>query len=349
MTTHVLPPQCVVPTTVPGASGDAFLASGSSPTVHVIGLGKVGRALLACLDNEFRVVGASDRSATCYARDGIDRAAVIARKRGRGRLLDDAGARAVPLRVAVSIVGADFVVDCTDTDLASAGNAATQALAALDSGTSLVFASKAALSGATSELLQPSRRRRLGINAVLGGTGRALLDELDLLRRRCTRAVLVPNATTTCIIREIERGASFDDAVASAQRRGFAEADVSADLDGRDAAAKLAIVANAVFGLGISHERVTRPSLTDLDFDLLRARHGRGQTTRLVARIERDAIALRYEAVARGSTLAVPQTRVVYAYELGAERRVHVGAGIGARGTAEAIRADLRALCAGGQ
>ena len=90
-------------------TSDAFLSSGSSPTVHVVGLGKVGRALLRCLDERFRVVGVSDRSATCFVRNGVDRAAIATLKCRGGRLVERDDAAAVSLRVALSLVAADFV------------------------------------------------------------------------------------------------------------------------------------------------------------------------------------------------------------------------------------------------
>src|ERR1043166_869861 len=57
------------------------------------------------------------------------------------------------------------------------------------------------------------------------------------------------NGTCNYILTEIEsRGASFDQALAEAQRAGYAEADASADLDGFDARSKLAILAALSFG-----------------------------------------------------------------------------------------------------
>jgi homoserine dehydrogenase len=54
------------------------------------------------------------------------------------------------------------------------------------------------------------------------------------------------NSTTNFILEEMERGATYDDAVKEAQRRGFAEADPSLDVDGWDAAAKTTAIANVI-------------------------------------------------------------------------------------------------------
>ena len=68
--------------------------------------------------------------------------------------------------------------------------------------------------------------------------------------RRHERAsrVGIVNGTTNFILTEMERGSSFADALAEAQRLGYAEADPTDDISGADAAAKMAILATVAFG-----------------------------------------------------------------------------------------------------
>lgn len=71
------------------------------------------------------------------------------------------------------------------------------------------------------------------------------------------------NSTTNFILEEMEVGKSFNEALVEAQRRGFAEAEPSMDIDGWDAAAKTAAIVNVIMGgeltpmnvetVGISH------------------------------------------------------------------------------------------------
>jgi len=72
------------------------------------------------------------------------------------------------------------------------------------------------------------------------------------------RILGIVNGTTNFILTEMERGATFDEALADAQRRGFAEADPTDDVSGADAAAKMAILATVAFG--------SRVTLADVDF-----------------------------------------------------------------------------------
>ena len=71
------------------------------------------------------------------------------------------------------------------------------------------------------------------------------------------RVLGIVNGTTNFILTEMEAGSSYEDALAEAQARGFAEADPTADVSGADAAAKMAILATVAF-----HSRFT---LADVD------------------------------------------------------------------------------------
>jgi len=72
------------------------------------------------------------------------------------------------------------------------------------------------------------------------------------------RVLGIVNGTTNFILTEMESGATFEEALAEAQRRGFAEADPTDDVSGADAAAKMAILATVAFG--------SRVTLADVDY-----------------------------------------------------------------------------------
>jgi homoserine dehydrogenase len=65
------------------------------------------------------------------------------------------------------------------------------------------------------------------------------------------RVLGIVNGTTNFILTEMENGATYAEALAEAQARGFAEADPTDDVSGADAAAKMAILATVAF-----HSRV---------------------------------------------------------------------------------------------
>ena len=72
------------------------------------------------------------------------------------------------------------------------------------------------------------------------------------------RVLGIVNGTTNFILTEMEGGATFAEALAEAQRLGYAEADPTDDVSGADAAAKMAILATVAFG--------SRVTLADVDY-----------------------------------------------------------------------------------
>lgn len=333
---------------LPTACDDAYCTSGPSPTLHVLGAGQVGRALLELSTGEsLTAVAVSDRSGTVFDGRGVDTACVREAKRCALGVSSLTRGRRVDLDLAIALVAADCVADCTTTNIESEGASVTRSLAVLDRGGCLAFAAKDALLHAPDRLLREDRLERVGFNAVLGGTGLALKRELGEIRKDVRSVRCVPNATTTSIIEELECGVDFETALSRTVERGLCEADASLDLGGVDAAIKLAFVASVVSGVRRSLDEVRLPcDLRELDYDVLTWRASRGLTTRLVGELQPGGdLVLAYREVPRASTSAVSSDHVVYAYELDRRhRRVHHGSGLGPVGTARAVLADVAEL-----
>src|SRR3954452_967279 len=79
------------------------------------------------------------------------------------------------------------------------------------------------------------------------------------------RVLGIVNGTTNFVLTEMERGKSYDDALAEAQERGYAEADPTDDLSGADAAAKMAILATVAFNTRVALEDVEFAGITEID------------------------------------------------------------------------------------
>ena len=72
------------------------------------------------------------------------------------------------------------------------------------------------------------------------------------------RVLGIVNGTTNFILSEMESGRSYAEALAEAQRLGYAEADPTDDVEGLDAAAKMAILATVAFGSRVELEQRRR-------------------------------------------------------------------------------------------
>jgi homoserine dehydrogenase len=82
---------------------------------------------------------------------------------------------------------------------------------------------------------------------------------------RVHRVLGIVNGTTNFILTEMEQGAGYPDALAEAQRLGYAEADPTDDVSGADAAAKMAILATVAFGTRVTLEDVAHSGIESIE------------------------------------------------------------------------------------
>lgn len=99
----------------------------------------------------------------------------------------------------------------------------------------------------------------------------------------------VLNATSNVVLDALAAGGSVDDAVAHAQREGFAEADPSYDLDGDDAAAKVAALANVLMDADLTPDDVPRTSVRTVTAEQARAARGAGLRLRVASSARRQS------------------------------------------------------------
>ncbi|HKS27526.1 MAG TPA: hypothetical protein VJS44_06885 [Pyrinomonadaceae bacterium] len=98
------------------------------------------------------------------------------------------------------------------------------------------------------------------------------------------RAVL--NSTTSVIIEEMERGASFEEGVRRAQELGIAETDPAYDVDGWDAAVKVCALARVLMRSPLKLEQIEREGIRNLDSKQAQEARASGHPIKLVSRAE---------------------------------------------------------------
>jgi homoserine dehydrogenase len=109
----------------------------------------------------------------------------------------------------------------------------------------------------------------------------------DLIGCRIERVEAVLNGTTQGILRAMEQGISYADALAEMQRRGLAETDPTLDVAGWDAANKVVILTNAVLRQPTTLADVAVEGITQLTANDLRAATARGERIVLLCLAER--------------------------------------------------------------
>jgi homoserine dehydrogenase len=157
----------------------------------------------------------------------------------------------------------------------------------------------------------------------------------------------VLNGTCTSILSAMERGAEFGAALATAQRLGYAESDPANDIDGTDAAHKLAIIAQVAFGLAVISPRIRRSGITAVtQRDVARAQM-LGFRIRLVAAAHKSDSGMLAEVapvlIPRDHEFArtADAENAIAVVARDAERIVLRGPGAGGPATASAVLGDV--------
>ena len=157
----------------------------------------------------------------------------------------------------------------------------------LESGKNVVTANKALLAEHGPELFE--RARQLGRSiafeaAVAGGIPviSAISESLTANQIQSINAIL--NGTSNFILGQMdELGSDYAASVAEAQQRGYAEADPTMDVDGTDAAQKLAILAHLAFGASVDWRDIPRTGIDTVDVDDMRYAKELGYRIKLLA------------------------------------------------------------------
>jgi homoserine dehydrogenase len=163
-------------------------------------------------------------------------------------------------------------------------------LAALGAGKHVITANKQLLSQHGEQLFEAARSggAQLRFEAAVAGVVpviRVLVE--SLAGAHVERIHGIVNGTTNFILSEMARGLNYEQALAEAQRQGFAEADPSDDVSGRDAAAKMAILARIAFGTPVQLDQVTYEGIEHLKTDDLQYARELGLGLKLIGAAER--------------------------------------------------------------
>jgi homoserine dehydrogenase len=163
---------------------------------------------------------------------------------------------------------------------------------ALEAGKSVVTANKELISTAGEDLLRLAHGKgaRLEYEAAVAGAIPIIKPLRESLAGDRVHKVLgILNGTTNYILTQMtEHDLGFDDALADAQRLGYAEADPTADIDGDDAAAKAAILASLAFDSRIVADDVYREGIRRVTASDIAFARRMGYVIKLLAIAEDD-------------------------------------------------------------
>ena len=161
---------------------------------------------------------------------------------------------------------------------------------ALEAGKSVCTSNKELVASCGAELLETAKEHNVNYfyEASVGG-GIPIIRPLinDLAPNKILSVSGILNGTTNYILTQmIGHGESFDHALAEAQKKGFAEADPSADVDGLDAARKIAILSALSYGVLIPRDRVHTEGIRGITEEDVRLAHENGYAIKLIGKTE---------------------------------------------------------------
>lgn len=165
--------------------------------------------------------------------------------------------------------------------------ARTIMLQLLEAGKNVVTANKALLAEHGAELFDRARElgRCIAFEAAVAGGIPIIANVSQCLSANQIVALQgILNGTSNFIVHKMdEQGWSYADALKEAQRLGFAEADPTMDVDGTDAAQKLAILAHLAFGVRVRWQDIARTGIDSLDSIDLKFASELGYRIKLIA------------------------------------------------------------------
>ena len=267
----------------------------------IVGFGSVGQGLAEIIERRgawleerhgvaLRLVGVATRAWCSYSPDGLSPAALLAAAKSRSPEQLPARQLWSPEEL-IARAEADVLAEVSSTDLESGEPATGHIRAALGRGMHVVTANKGPIALHGPALLAEARAAGLGLGfegTVLSGTPALRLGLRDLAGCELRELRGIVNGTTNYILTQMDAGAPYAEALAEAQRLGYAETDPTGDVEGFDAAGKAVILANMLMGGSLRPADVQRAGITRLTPADVEAARAAGERWKLIARVARE-------------------------------------------------------------
>jgi homoserine dehydrogenase len=276
--------------------------------IGLVGCGTVGQGLLEILDRrrdflreafgfEARIVAISDKlKGSILVPDGIEIQRLLALLNQGGRVDQYFGKGKTwellnPLDM-IEQCEADIIAELTYTDIKTAEPATSYIKKALRSGKSVVTSNKGPAALHYHELHSLAKKNDLFFRiegTVMSGTPVFSLWENGLAGNEIREVKGILNGTTNFILSKMElEGMEYADALAQAQKLGYAEADPTADVEGYDAVAKIVILSNVLLGAELRPDDVKREGIKALSRGMVTAAKEQGFRYKLIAQAKRS-------------------------------------------------------------
>jgi len=273
--------------------------------IVLVGVGNLGRRLTRLLADKaaplesryglcIRLVGVADSRGAVSDPDGLDPETVVRIKAEGGSVGDipNAGRSHDSAVDLIRDVEADLLCEASPVNLQAGGEPGLSCIrTALSKGMHVVTPNKGPIVLAYRELVDLAAAHGAALRfdgTVAGGLPALYLGMRDLRGASIERVEMVPNVVTGYVLDLLAAGTPWETALDQARESGHLEADPSWDIDGWDATAKLAILANTVLDYPAQLEDVPREGITAISAESIRQAADQEEIVRLLAVAERS-------------------------------------------------------------
>lgn len=317
--------------------------------ISLIGYGVVGhgvvdvisrkRKMLRELGLDLKIVSITDHTGTLVEEDGISGEKVLGH-----RTLQEIANSEMSAKETIRSVNSELVVEVTPTNIVHGQPGLGHMEEALANGKHVVTSNKGPLVVAYNKLkrMADDNGVMLKFEATVGGT----MPLINLIERTLVGNTILGirgifNGTCNYILtRMADEQYPFSRALAEAQELGYAEADPTYDIEGVDTAAKIVILANAIFNMNVKYNDVQVRGITEITPEALSLAKKHGYVIKLIGEV--PALTVRPMLVPIRSPLAVGSTLNAAAIYTDLSGTITVtGLGAGGVETAAAILSDI--------
>ncbi len=248
---------------------------------------------------------------------------------------------------------ANVLVEATWTNLKDGEPGLSHIRKALGKGLHVATTNKGPIALAYHELAALARRNGCHLKfegTVLSGTPAISLATEALAGSTINSIRGILNGTTNYVLDEMAAGKPYTQALRMAQEQGYAEADLSNDVEAWDSAAKLTILANVLMEGRIRPTDVRRQGITGITPEDIADARNKGKRIKLIAKADRDEGRIRAQVIPdrlEESDLLSHISGVLNAMILSTDMQPEiavVGPGAGAESAGYALLSDLLAL-----
>jgi len=319
-----------------GVVGQSFVKLLLSRTADLYNLYGIKPRVVACIDN----------GGSAVSPQGLDLNRLLDVKRTKGTVASyQARKDKFDTIHIIENVGAEVLIELTPTNLKDGEPGILHITTAMKYGKNVITVNKGPLALAFPSLIELARFNNVNLrfSGTVGG-GTSILE----FAKRCLRGDRIVsfrgilNGTTNYILTKMEDGLNFQDALIDAKNKGYAEKSPSLDVEGYDAAAKLAIMANWIMGMKVTIKDVNRSGISKVKLSDIQLAQKEGKAIKLIARCNKNSLDVKPTYVSKIDPICVNGTlnAVTFTSEHSGQQTI-IGRGAGGIETASAILRDL--------